>query len=113
MALAMCACAAYIMHMNEVVKEPKGQRFVARVTAADKLLFQRAATLEGRSMAAFVMIHAREVAQQIISRNDQIQLNADQSTRFVEALLAPPRPPKPALKDSLRAYRELVKSDLD
>ena len=109
----MCACAAYILHMNAVMKEQKGRRFVARVTAADKQLFQRAATIEGRSMAAFVIAHAREVARQIIDQSNQIQLNADQSARFVEALLAPPRPPTPAMADSIRAYRKSVKSDLD
>ncbi len=108
----MCACAAYILHMNAVMKEQKAQRFVARVTAADKQLFQQAATIEGRSMATFVIAHAREVARQIISESNLIQLNADQSARFVEALLAPPRQPTPAMTDSIRAYRESVKSDL-
>ncbi|MHB1306137.1 MAG: type II toxin-antitoxin system TacA family antitoxin [Limisphaerales bacterium] len=94
------------------MKEKKSLRFVARVTAADKQLFQRAATIEGRSMATFVIAHAREVARQIINQNNLSQLNADESVRFVEALLAPPRPPTPALTDSIRAYRESVKSDL-
>jgi uncharacterized protein (DUF1778 family) len=90
----------------------EGQRFVARVSAADKQLFQRAATIEGRSMATFVIAHAREVARQIIDQSNQIQLNADESVRFVEALLASPRPPTSAMTDSIRAYRESVKSDL-
>jgi uncharacterized protein (DUF1778 family) len=108
----MCAFAAYMLHVNAVMKEQKAQRFVARVTAADKQLFQRAATIEGRSMATFVIVHAREVARQIISQSNLIQLNTDQSVSFVEALLAPPRKPTPAMTDSIRAYRESVKSDL-
>lgn len=99
--------------MNAAVKEQKGQRFVARVTAADKQLFRRAATIEGRSMATFVIVHAREVARQVVNQSNLIQLNADQATRFVEALLASPRPPTPAMVDSVRAYRKSVKSDLD
>jgi uncharacterized protein (DUF1778 family) len=63
-------------------------------------------------MATFVIAHAREVARQIISQNNLIQLNADQSVSFVEAMLAPPRQPTPAMTDSVRAYRESVKSDL-
>ncbi len=63
-------------------------------------------------MATFVIAHAREVARQVISQSNQIQLNADQSVRFVEALLAPPRQPTPAVTESMRAYRESVKSDL-
>lgn len=95
------------------MKEQKAHRFVARVSAADKQLFQRAASIEGRSVATFVIVHVREIARQIINQSNLIQLNADQSARFVEALLAPPRSPTPAMVDSIRAYRETVKSDLD
>jgi len=108
----MCACAAYILPVSAVTKEQKALRFVARVSAADKQLFQRAATIEGRSMAAFVIAHAREVAHQVISQNSLIQLNADDSVRFVEALLAPPRQPTLAMTESIRAYQVSVKSDL-
>ena len=108
----MCACAAYVLHVSAVMKEQKAQRFVARVTAADKQLFKRAATIEGRSMATFVIAHAREVARQIINQSNLIQLNADESVRFVDALLAPPRQPTPAMTDSILAYRQSVKSDL-
>jgi len=95
------------------LKEPKSQRFVARVTAADKQLFRQAAAIEGRSLAKFVTIHTLEVARQIVARSHQIQLDTGQSRRFVEALLAPPRPPTAAMRQSIRAYRKSVKSDLD
>jgi uncharacterized protein (DUF1778 family) len=111
--LAMCAAPAYISRVPTTTKGQKGQRFVARVTAADKQLFQRAASIEGRSMATFVIVHAREVARQVVRQSDLIQLNADQSVGFVEALLAPPRPPAPAMLESIRAYRGAVNSDLD
>jgi hypothetical protein len=48
-----------------------------------------------------------------ISRSALIQLNADQSVGLVEALLAPPRPPAPAMLESIRAYRGSVNRDLD
>ncbi len=99
--------------MPATLKEPKSQRFVARVTAADKQLFQKAAAIEGRSLAKFITLHTREVARQIVNRNNLIQLDAAQSRRFVEALLAPPRPPTPSMRESIRAYRRSVKSDLD
>ena len=99
--------------MSITLKEPKSQRFVARVTAADKELFQRAAAIEGRSLAKFITTHTREVARQVIAQNQQIQLDAAQSRHFVEALLAPPRPPAPSMQASIRAYRKSVKSDLD
>jgi uncharacterized protein (DUF1778 family) len=93
-----------------IAKEQQSQRLVARVTAADKQLFQKAAAIQGRSMAKFVITHMREVARQVINQSNQIQLDADQSRRFVEALLAPPRPPTAALKRAMGRYRRDVTS---
>jgi uncharacterized protein (DUF1778 family) len=91
-----------------MLKEPKSQRFVARVTAADKQLFRKAAALEGRSMAKFITTHTREAARQVIARNSQLRLDADQSRRFVEALLAPPRQSPAALKKAMVRHRRQV-----
>ena len=96
--------------MPATLKEPKSQRFVARVTVADKQLFRKAAALEGRSLAKFITLHTREVARQVINQSNLIQLDADQSRRFVEALLAPPRPPTAALKRAMARYRRDVTS---
>jgi len=109
----MCALEAYISDVQTITKEPKSRRFVARVTAADKQLFRKAATLEGRSMAKFVVIHAREAARQIIGQSEEIQLNAEQSRRFVETLLAPSRPVPPSLAKAAKQSRKTVVSDLD
>ena len=94
--------------MPAIVREPKNRRFVARVTDTDRQLLQKAATIEGRSMATFVIAHSREVARQVIDQSNQIQLDADQSRRFVEALLAPPQPPTTALKRAMARYRHDV-----
>jgi len=109
-ALAMYAAEAYIINMNTMMKERKTQRFVARVTDTDRLLFKQAATLEGRSMATFIISHGREAAQQVIQKSSQIQLDAEQSRRFVEALLTPPPPPTPALTRAMARYRRDVTS---
>jgi len=108
--LAMYAAEAYIICMQTMIKERKTQRFVARVTDADRLLFKQAATLEGRSMATFIISHGRQAAQQVIQQSSQIQLDAAQSRRFVEALLAPPKPPTPALTRAMARYRRVVTS---
>jgi uncharacterized protein (DUF1778 family) len=110
----MCAAEAYIAAMPaKLMEAPKAERFVARVTRADKRIFQQAAALEGRSMATFVIHHAREAAEQIITRRKVIRLNAEDSRRFVEALLAPPRPPTARMKRALKLYRETVVSDVN
>jgi uncharacterized protein (DUF1778 family) len=43
---------------------------------------------------------------------ERIVLNAGQSRRLVEALLAPPRPPTERMKRALKLYRETVISDI-
>ena len=93
--------------------EPKAERFVARVTRADKRIFHQAASLEGRSMATFVIAHAREAAQRLVARHEVIRLNAEDSRRFVEVLLAPPRPPTARMKRAMKLYRETVISDVN
>ena len=95
------------------MKEQKSQRFVARVTREDKRIFQEAASLEGRSMATFVIVHAREAAEEIIAHRRVIRLNTKDSRRFVEALLAPPRPPTKHMKEAMKLYRETVISDVN
>ncbi|HZM01849.1 MAG TPA: DUF1778 domain-containing protein [Candidatus Saccharimonadales bacterium] len=95
--------------METSVKEQKIQRFVARVTVADKRLFQKAAVIERRSMAKFVVTLIREVALQVIHQNHQIQLDANESRRFVESLIAPPRKPALPLKQAIVRYRQQVR----
>ena len=89
-------------------KERRGERLVARVSASDKLLFQRAAMLEGRSVATFVITHAREMARQVIGEQDIVALNAAQSRRLVKALLSPAPAPSARLKRAAAAYRRRV-----
>jgi uncharacterized protein (DUF1778 family) len=91
-----------------MAKEQKSRRFAARVTKADKELLQKAAAIEGRSMAQFVITHVREVARQVVHRSNPIQLDAGQSRRLVEALLASPREPTAALKKAMVRYRRQV-----
>ncbi len=51
-------------------KELRAERLVARVSGADKDLLRRAASIEGRSVAMFIITHAREVARRIVADND-------------------------------------------
>jgi uncharacterized protein (DUF1778 family) len=91
----------------------KRERLVARVTADDKAVIARAAALAGQSVGSFIVTEARKAALQTIESRERIVLNAEQSRRFVEALLAPPRPPTKRMIAAMRAYKGRVKSDLD
>lgn len=94
--------------MPTAMKSQKTNRVVARVSSADKALLERAASLEGRSVAAFVVSHVRTAAERVLQAHETVRLTAAQSRRFVEALLAPPRPPTKRLKSALALHRELV-----
>jgi uncharacterized protein (DUF1778 family) len=104
----MCAAEAYISGVQTTIEARKNKRFVARVTEEDKQLFQKAAAIEGRSMAKFIIAHVREVALQVINQSHQVRLDARQSRLFVDALLAPPRKPTAALKQAMTRYRRQV-----
>src|SRR5438132_7770268 len=84
--------------VSTIVTEPKSHCLVARLSRNHKKLFERAAAIEGRSVTTFVIAHALDAAQELIREPDIIQLNAEQSRRFAEALLAPARPAPKAFK---------------
>ena len=94
--------------MVAIAKSRKSDRLVARLTPADKALLERAAVLEGCSVAAFVVSHVRAAAEKVVEENEVIRLTAKESRRFVEALLAPPRPPTKRMQKALALYRETV-----
>lgn len=90
-------------------KSPKAERLVARVSPDDKRTIERAAALSGQSVASFVIAHARDAAEKTLERHDRIRLNAEDSRRFVEGLLAPARKVPKAAKDAFENYRQTVR----
>ena len=100
--------AAHIRPMPAAAKPRKSDRLVARLTPEDKALLERAAGMEGRSVAAFVVSHVRAAAEKVVRENEVIRLTAKESRRFVAALLAPPRPPTKRMQKALALHRETV-----
>ena len=84
-------------------------RLVARISPEDKALLERAAGLEGTSVAAFIVGHGRMAAQEIVSQHDTVRLNQAESQRFVKALLAPVKAPVKRLKDAIALHRATVR----
>ena len=56
------------LSLPATLKQPKRERFVARMTAADKELFKMAAAIEGCSLAKFILYHTIAVARQIVAK---------------------------------------------
>lgn len=85
----------------------KRERFNARLTDAQKQLFERAAALYGQSVSQFVMSSAQRAAEQAIREHEVISLSARDSRAVMEALLHP-APASPALRKAAERYQALV-----
>jgi len=85
------------------------ERLTVRVGSDEKRRIERAAALSGQSVSSFVGDHARDAAERMVERHDRIRLNAEDSKRFVEGLLAPARKVPTVVKDAFEDYRQTVR----
>lgn len=88
----------------------RNERLEARVSADQKQLFQRAADLQGRTLTDFVIASVHEAAIRTIEDMQSIQLTAQESRAFAEAILNP-REPAPRLKAAAQHYIESAATD--
>ncbi|MEY4483972.1 MAG: hypothetical protein RL693_1424 [Verrucomicrobiota bacterium] len=94
--------------MPAIASSRRSDRLVARVTPEDKALLERASGLEGCSVAVFVLSHVRAAAEEVVRRHDTIRLNQSESKRFVNALLATPKPAAKRMRQALALHRKTV-----
>jgi uncharacterized protein (DUF1778 family) len=83
----------------------KTYRFDARLNEEQKLIIQRAADLEGRSMTDFVIHSAQQAAQRTIEDRAILVLSARDAEMVVDAILNPPDP-GPVMRKAMAEYRE-------
>jgi uncharacterized protein (DUF1778 family) len=83
----------------------RAERLEARVTAEQKSLIERAATLQGRTVTDFVLTSVQAAARRAIEEHSQLALSVRDSEAFVNALLNP-KPVNDRLRDTVRRYRE-------
>lgn len=83
----------------------KTYRFDARLNEDQKLLIQRAADLEGRTMTDFVLRSAETAAERTIERRATLILTARETLAFANAILNPAAP-GPVLRKAAREYRK-------
>ncbi|MDP2663452.1 MAG: DUF1778 domain-containing protein [Dehalococcoidia bacterium] len=79
----------------------------ARITPEQKALFQRAASITGRSLSDFVVASLQEAATEAIRSNQVLELTERETQAFASALLNPPAPNE-ILRAGAGRYRELV-----
>jgi uncharacterized protein (DUF1778 family) len=86
-------------------RSSKSYRFDARLNESQKLLIQRAADLEGRSLTDFVLQSAESAAARAIQERTMMVLSARESEAFVEKLLTPSALGR-ALRDAAKRYKK-------
>ena len=82
----------------------KAARLEARISREQKQLFQRAATLSGRSLTEFVVSSLQEAAARTIQEQELLTLSRADQQLFVRSLLSPPGPNQ-KLRRAAQAYK--------
>jgi uncharacterized protein (DUF1778 family) len=98
--------------MSPTTRQPRQrpaleERLETRVSAEEKALLQRAASLENRSVTEFVRSSARNAALETIRRHETMIISAEEAVAFVDALMNSPDPGD-RLRDAAVAHRQLI-----
>ena len=83
----------------------KDYRFDARLNEEQKLLIQKAADLEGRTLTDFVLRSAQTAAERTLQDRAMLILSARETETFVDAILNPAEP-GPVLRAAARHYKK-------
>lgn len=86
----------------------RSSRLVARISPEDKALLDRAAGLEGTSVAAFILGHGRAAAQEIVRQHGTVRLSQVESQHIVKVLLTPVKAPSKLMKDAIALHLATV-----
>ncbi len=90
---------------EEITDQPRGARLEARISIEQKIVFQQAAALLGRTLSEFVIASAQDAASRVIQEHEAIRLSRAEQIAFVTALLNPPAA-NARLRQAAAAYRQ-------
>ena len=94
-----------MLHKPETQDKTRNARLEARVSSDQKDLFQRAATLTGRTLSELVIDSTQEAAAKIVQEHEVIRLSREDQVSFVNALLLPSEPGA-RIKKAVQNYRQ-------
>src|SRR5205823_13317953 len=94
-----------IRKQKKAKQKSRVYRFDARLDEDQKVLIQRAADLEGRTMTDFVLHSAETAAERTIKERAMLILSARETEAFVDAILRPAEP-GPVLRGATRRYKK-------
>jgi uncharacterized protein (DUF1778 family) len=92
------------IEIDKAVKRSRTERLEARVRIEQKKLFERAASLQGRSVTDFVLASAEEAAVRTIQDYEIIKISGRDRDFFVESVLNE-RAPSKKLLDAAARYK--------
>ena|SRR5690242_10587430 len=98
---------ATVKSRNRKLPKAKDYRFDARLNEDQKMLIQKAADLEGRSMTEFVLRSAQAAAERTLQHRAMLILSARETEAFVDAILNPAEP-GPVLRSAAREYKKII-----
>lgn len=84
------------------------ERLATRIRVEDKKLIEKAAALSGVSVSAFIKTHLRKAALDVFEEEQVVKLNVEDSLKFAEALLTPPKPTPAVFKKAWKSYKDSV-----
>jgi uncharacterized protein (DUF1778 family) len=94
-----------MLNTPETHDKPRNARLEARVSRDQKDLFQRAATLTGRTLSELVIDSTQEAAAKIVQEHEVIRLSREDQIAFISALLEPSEPGA-RLRKAVQSYRQ-------
>lgn len=94
-----------MLDTDKTSDKTRNARLEARVPSDQKDLFQRAATLAGRTLSEFVIESTQKAAAKVIQEHDLIRLSREEQIAFVSALLTPSEPGA-RLRQAAESYRQ-------
>lgn len=86
-------------------KADRSSRLEARIDSEQKVLFERAAALQGCSLSSFIITSAREAAIKTIREHEVIRLVGPDRDAFIAALINPPKPTR-KMREAARRYKK-------
>ena len=93
------------MATTDTLASDRGARLEARVSRTQKSMFERAASLSGRTLTEFIVTTVQEAAEKVIGNHEAIRLTQAEQEAFVKALLNPPAP-SPRLRKAYDRYKQ-------
>lgn len=85
-------------------------RLEARIPRDFKKTLEQAAAVTGhRTVTSYVLFALQASARKVIEEHQQATLSAEESVKFVKAVLAPAAP-NAALRGAFKRYREAIKA---